>query len=94
MFLYSTLRTEYDKQNVIFKPLIASGIMAVTTIISYYLINYITVSNTISTLGSICAAVLTYIISVVNIDVLSNDEIMQLPYGNKICKIVKKMKKV
>ena len=92
--LYSTLRTEYDKKNVIFKPLIASGIMAITTIISYYLINYITLSNTVATLGSVCVAVLTYIIAIVNIDVLNSDEIMQLPYGNKICKIVKKLKKV
>lgn len=92
--LYSTLRTEYDNKNIIIKPLIASGIMGVATIISYYLVNYITASNTVATLGSICVAVLTYIIAVANIGILDNDEIMQLPYGNKICKIVKKIKKV
>lgn len=92
--LYTTLRTEYDKKNVIIKPLIASGIMAIATILSYYLIDYITLSNTVATLGSICVAVLTYIIAIANLGVLSNEEIMELPYGNKICKIVKKLKKV
>jgi len=92
--LYSTLRTEYDKKGIIFKPMIASGIMAIVTILGYNLIYYITISNMVSTLSSICIAVLTYIIAIINLSVLNNDEIMQLPYGNKICNIVKKIKKV
>lgn len=94
IFLYSTLKTQYDKKSIIFKPAIASLIMAVFTIIAYYLINYITSSNTVATLLSICVAVVTYLVSIVNLGILSNDEIMELPYGNKICHFVKKIKKV
>jgi len=94
MFLYSTLRTDYDKKNIILKPLISSCIMAVATIIWYNFIYYITMSNTIATMFSIGIAVLTYIIVIVNIEVLSDKEVMQLPYGNKICHFMKKIKKV
>ena len=92
--LYSTLRTEYDKKGIILKPLIASCIMAIVTILVYNLVYYITISNSVSVLTSICVAVLTYIIAVINLGVLNNSEIMQLPYGNKICHVVKKIKKV
>ena len=92
--LYSTLNTKYDKKNILGKPFVASCVMAVVTILAYYLIYYITMSNSVATLLSIVVAVLTYIIGIANLDALSNDEIMQLPYGNKICKIVKKLKKV
>ena len=68
--------------------------MAVATILGYNFIHYITLSNTIATLSSIGIAFLTYIVCTVNLGILNNYEIMELPYGNKICKIVKKIKKV
>lgn len=92
--LYTTLNTKYDKNNILIKPFIASFIMAIMTILSYYLLHYITSSNTISTLLSIVVAVATYIITTANLGSLTDEEIMELPYGNKICHLVKKLKKV
>ena len=92
--LYSTLNTEYDSKNIIIKPIIASFIMAVSAILIYNLSHYITSSNSISVLISICAAVLTYVVAVVNLNVLTEKQIMDLPYGNKICHFVKKIKKL
>ncbi len=92
--LYTTLNTKFDNKNILGKPLIASFIMTIITILSYNLMCYITSSNSVSTLISICAAVITYIIAIINLNVLSRDEIMELPYGNKICHFVKKIKKV
>lgn len=92
--LYTTLNTKYDKNNILIKPFIASLIMAVATILSYYLIHYITSSNSVATLLSIVVAVATYIIATANLGALDEKEIMELPYGNKICHFVKKIKKV
>lgn len=92
--LYTTLNTRYDKNNILLKPFIASLIMAVATILSYYLIHYITSLNSVAVLLSIVVAVATYIIATVNLCALDDKEIMELPYGNKICHFVKKIKKV
>ncbi len=92
--VYSTLNTKFDNKNILIKPFIASSIMGIVTILSYYLLHYITKSNGASVLISIIVAALTYIIAIANIDVMAKEEIMQLPYGNKIYKIIKKMKKV
>ena len=92
--LYTTLNTKYDKNNILIKPFIASLIMAVVTILSYYLIHYITSSNSVATLLSIVVAIATYIIATANLGALDDKEIMELPYGNKICHFVKKIKKV
>lgn len=92
--LYTTLNTRYDKNNILLKPFIASLIMAVATILSYYLIHYITSSNSVAVLLSIVVAVATYIIVTANLGALDDKEIMELPYGNKICHFVKKIKKV
>ena len=92
--LYTTLNTRYDKNNILLKPFIASLIMAVATILSYYLIHYITSLNSVAVLLSIVVAVATYIIVTANLGALDDKEIMELPYGNKICHFVKKIKKV
>ena len=47
------------------------------------------VGNTIGTILSIAIGVLIYGICVILLKILSKDEILQLPYGNKICKMLK-----
>ena len=92
--LYSTLNVEYDSKNILVKPFIASAIMSLMTILSYNLLHYITGSNGVSVLCSIAVAIATYIIAISNLGVLTDEQIMELPYGNKICHLVKKLKKV
>ncbi|MDD4375434.1 MAG: polysaccharide biosynthesis protein [Clostridia bacterium] len=92
--VYSTLNTKFDNKNIIIKPFIASTIMGIVTILSYFFLHYITKSNSISVLVSIAIATLTYIMVLANINAMAKEEIMQLPYGNKVYKIIKKMKKV
>ena len=72
------------------KPLIASILMAIVTIFAYKFMIFINLSNTISTLFSIGIAVVVYLILVLVLGILDKDEIAQLPYGNKICKLLKK----
>lgn len=80
-------------KELFFKPFIASVGMAIVTFLSYKVMVYINLSNAISTLLSIVIAVVVYIIFVLVLGILNYDEIAQLPYGNKLCKLAYKSRK-
>ena len=75
----------------VIKPLVASIIMA---IISYGLyINIIEIMGTkLATITSLGVAVIVYILSIAVLKILTKEEVLMLPLGNKIYKILNKMK--
>lgn len=83
------IKTELSK--FVIKPLIASAMMS---IISYGL--YINIMNIIggklATIISIIVAVITYGLSVASLKILTKKEILMLPLGSKIYKLLNKMK--
>lgn len=87
--LFKTLKEKMPIKEVIIKPFLASAIMGLSVFISYKLFILAHLGNTISTLLSIGVGVLAYIILVIGLRVLDKQEIEQLPYGNKICKMLK-----
>lgn len=74
----------------IIKPLVASGVMAVFALVSYVVLYNLTSSNILSVLSAIIIAVAAYLISVLALKILTEDEVEQFPFGDKILKIVKK----
>ena len=76
-------------KEVIVKPLITSALMGLSVFLAYKLFILLKLGNTISTLFSIVIGVGVYAILVILLRVLSKEEIQQLPYGNKICKMLK-----
>ena len=76
-------------KEVIVKPLSTSALMGLSVFLSYKLFILLKLGNTISTLFSIVIGVGVYAILVILLRVLSKEEIQQLPYGNKICKMLK-----
>jgi len=87
--LYRTLKEKMPLKEVIIKPLIASGIMGGVVFGAYKLLELVGIGNTISTILSIGVGVVIYFICVILLRVLDREEIQQLPYGNKICKMLK-----
>ena len=67
--------------------------MSLVTIIAYNGLGYINVTGNVNTIITICIAVVAYIAFTLMFGVLNSDEIAQLPYGNKICKVLKNKKK-
>ena len=84
-----TLKEKMPLKEVIIKPLIASGIMGGVVFGTYKLLELVGIGNTISTILSIGVGVVIYFICVILLRVLDREEIQQLPYGNKICKMLK-----
>ncbi len=87
--LFKALKVRMPLKEVILKPFIASALMGLSVFASYKLFITLSLGNTISTLISICIGVIIYAIFVIILKILNKDEIQQLPYGNKICKMLK-----
>lgn len=92
--LYRTLKTKFDKKNIIMKPLVATLTMGISVILSYKLLLYISKSNGIATLTSIVVAVVVYMLVITLLRPLTKDEVKELPYGNQICNVAEKLKKM
>ncbi|MGN1012621.1 MAG: polysaccharide biosynthesis C-terminal domain-containing protein [Clostridia bacterium] len=87
--LFRTLKEKMPIKEVFVKPFIASALMGLSVFVSYKLFIFLKLGNTISTLCSIAIGVIVYAILVILLRALDKDEIQQLPYGNKICKMLK-----
>jgi len=74
----------------IFKPFLASAIMAAGAWGSYGLLhNYVGLGNSLSTLGGIGIAVVIYAILVLALRAISKDDLALMPKGEKIAKILR-----
>ena len=71
------------------KPLIATVIMAASAYLSYDLLALVLPSQTICCLGAIAIAVIIYGISVLLLRIITLDDCMLLPKGEKIAKLLK-----
>lgn len=75
----------------VIKPLLATAIMGIC---SYYI--YLTLSGIIAvkmaTLVAIVLAVIIYIMAIISLKVFTKDEILMIPAGEKVCKVLEKLK--
>lgn len=76
---------------LVIKPIIATFIMGICSYYIYILLSGIIVER-LATIVAILVAVIIYILAVLVLKVFSEEEILTLPMGNKIHKILKKIK--
>ena len=93
IILFRTLKQKPNMKEIFVKPIFATIVMSIVTIFTYKLFAYINIPNMINTIITILIAVLVYAVCVILLKALSDEEISQLPYGNKICKVLIKNKK-
>ncbi len=74
------------------KPVIANVIMGAFSIGAYQLILLLTGSNAVATLLSIALSVVCYAVTLAVMRVLDRDEILQLPSGDKVYALLRRMK--
>lgn len=85
-----TLKISFIKY--IFKPLLAGVVMGTVAVLSYKVLMIAVHSNMISTLITIIIAAIVYFAMVVVLKILSREEVLALPMGNKVLKMLEKMK--
>ena len=73
------------------KPLIAGIIMGICSYFIYSSLLGIIAQN-LATIIAIIAAVIIYVLAIVVLKVFSKEELLMLPYGNKFCKVLEKLK--
>lgn len=85
------INLKIDFKKNILKPIIAGLIMGIIIAIIYNLLKS-TIGNTILTILTIGIGAIVYLISILYIKVLEKDEILALPKGDKIYKLLRKFK--
>lgn len=75
----------------IWKPLLISGIMGIVCWCSYYIIHYLTKSNTIGFLVAFVLGVITYAIALPLFNGVTEEELIRIPKGQVIVRVLKKV---
>lgn len=75
--------------STIIKPIVAGAICAVSARAAYWLLSK-ACGNMIATAGAIVIAVAVYAVAVILLRVLTKDDVLMLPKGEKIAKILEK----
>lgn len=94
IILFKALNKKPQIKEIFLKPALATILMGIVTFLCNKFMGYINLQNWLNTAISIIVAILVYIFCLIKFRLLNNDEIMQLPYGNKICQLLDKTKKI
>ena len=86
------IKIDLKFKKYVLKPIIATGVMAIVTIVSYKLLLPIIDKNSLTTIIALGMAVITYGLSVAILKVFTKDEILMLPLGDKIYMILLKLR--
>ena len=91
MYIKKTLNMKFSKKEFIIKPLLTVTTMFVAVKICYGLVSMV-FGNAISTVISIMVGGVVYVIVLFAIGGMKKDEILIMPKGEKIYKMLKKLK--
>lgn len=78
--------------SVFIKPLIAAGFCAVSAFLSYQLLGKIGLGGRMSTIVALAFAVLVYVVALFCLKAITKEDVLMLPKGQKIAKILEKHK--
>lgn len=92
--LYKALKAKMDTKNIIVKPLLASIIMSGVVILIQKICVYINLGNTITLVVAVLSGMLTYFWVIFKFKTMSDEELSQIPYVNKICHLKEKGKNI
>ena len=89
--LRKNIKLNLSISKILIKPVIAVAIMGICSYFTYSILTGI-IAKKMATLIAIIVAMIIYALAIVALRVFSKVEILQLPSGNKIYKILEKMK--
>lgn len=90
IILRKTIKLNLNFSKFILKPIIATFAMCIC---SYYLYSILLgiISAKLATILAIIVAVIIYVVMVVILKIFDKEEMLMIPYGTKICKILEKV---
>ena len=87
--LKRTVNLKLKFSKMVIKPLLASGMMAVVSYGVYILLKGIIAQN-LATIIALIVAVVTYALSIIVLKIFNEEDILMLPYGQKIYAVLNK----
>lgn len=90
-FLIKYMKIKIGIIKFVIKPALATTIMAFCSLFIYNSINGI-IPGRLATIIAILVAVVMYLVAIVYLKIFSKKEILALPMGEKICKVLEKTK--
>ena len=92
--LYKNLKLDLNYNQTLIKPIIVTLIMGGVAILSYKFIFMLISSVSIATIVAIIIAVLVYFFGIILFKVFDREDWHMLPYGDKVYRLLGKMKLV
>ena len=89
--LRKTIKLDLTFSKFVIKPIIAVTIMGICSYFIYLTLSGI-IAEKLATIIAIAIAVVVYALAIVALKVFSKEEIQMMPQGNKICKVLEKLK--
>lgn len=84
------------KLNLTFKKFVIKPILAVAImgICSYFIYSVLTgiIAEKLATILAIVVAIIVYVLAVLVLKIFTKKELKQIPYGEKLCRVLEKMK--
>ena len=75
----------------VIKPLLATAIMGICSYFIYFNLLGI-ISHKLATIVAIVIAVIIYALAIIALKIFKKEEILMMPAGDKICKLLEKLK--
>lgn len=88
--LKKSMKIDLTFTKFIIKPLLATFIMAVCSYTVYLLLGGINASKVV-TIIAIFIAIIIYVLSIIALKLFTKEELLMIPYGNKLYKLLEKM---
>ena len=85
------LKLNLPFSKIVVKPVIATAIMGICSYFIYSILTGI-IAQKLATIIAIGIAIIIYALAIVALKIFTKEEILQIPGGNKIYKILKKAK--
>mgnify|MGYP000154036647 FL=1 len=89
--LNKTIKLNLEFKRFVIKPIIATLMMGICSYFVYMILLGI-IRQKLATIIAIIFAIVIYALAVVALKIFTKEEIKMLPGGNKICKILEKIK--
>lgn len=89
--LRNNIKLDLTVSKFVIKPVLATFIMAVCSYATYIIVNNV-IQERIATIIAMGVAVIIYVISVIALNIFTEEEIYMIPFGSKIIKVLKKFR--
>ena len=91
IILMKTIKVNLKFSKSVIKPILATIIMGICSYFIYFNL-YSIISKRIATIIAITFAIIIYLLAIITLKTLSKEEILMIPYGIKIIKILEKLR--